>query len=447
MTTTTVQMPVAFRELANPNWRTQIWHGGRGGAKSWSIATELVAKATRKRMRILACREIQKSIDKSSKRVIENMIRRMGLASDQGGPWVIRRATIENSWNGSEFLFEGLRTNIDSIRSIEGLDLAWIEEASNTSSTSWRVLSPTVRKRGSQIWASLNRKEKTDFLDMEYIQNDHLPPRTLVRKVSWRDNPDFPDVLREEMEYLKVRDYDRYLHVWEGEPVRRSDACVFKRNHQEDIDKDIPETLKARYGADWGMTNPTVLAKVYVWHEERIIYIARTAYKIGATVDETPALFAGDAPRDFQNVPRWENRYNHPGIEGAYAGPIRADSSAPQLIRYLRDRGFNITHAVKGPRSVEEGVDFLRTYDIYIHPDCAEAWYEFQTYSYKVDKDNEDIILPELEDKDNHVIDSVRYAVEEDRRGGGGRAIILPRPPVIVSSGGPLGGHYGASVS
>ena len=430
-----LKAPDAFHELfQRRDLRTQIWHGGRGGGKSYAIALYLVLRATEEPMRVLACREIQKSIDKSSKQLIENTIRKLNLSVAQGGPWDLKRGKTENKKNGSDFIYEGLRTNIDSIRSIEGIKVAWPEEAANVSPESWRVLGPTVRLEGSQIVASLNRKLTTDHLDREYIQRkpSELPPRTIVRKVNWRDNPWFPQVLREEMEWMKQRDYDRYLHVWEGEPMRRSDTAVFKRLFIEDIDDQIPENLMPVFGADWGMTNPTCLVKMYIWPEHRIIYVARTAYKIGATVDETPALFAGDAPRDHNGNLRWENRHAHPGIKGAYSFPIRADSNWPGYIRFLRDRGFNITKALKGPRSVEEGVDFLLTYDIYIHPDCEEAIYEFQTYSYKTDKDNEDIVLSELEDKDNHVIDAARYAAEEYRRSLRGTQFV-PRPPLVFT--------------
>ena len=435
MSTATVQMPEAFGALFDPSYRTQIWHGGRGGGKTWAIALALVIQATEMTMRVLCCREIQKSIDKSSKKVIENTIRKLGLSAEQGGPWVIQRSTIINRLNGSDFIFEGLRSNIDSVRSTEGIYRCWIEEAANTSSASWRALTPTVRLPGSQLICSLNRQLKTDFLDREFIQADALPPRTLVQQVNHDANPWFPGVLREEMEWMKQRDYQRYLHVWEGEPLMRSDAAVFNNLSFDDLDDDLPANLMPRFGADWGSTNPTVLAKVFVWHQARIIYLARTAYKIGAKIVEIPSLFAGDAPLSkTTGLPRWENPHRHPGIPGAYTGRIRADGAWPGYIGHLRDLGFNIVKATKGPESVREGVDFLRMYDLVIHPDCKEAIYEFQTYSFKVDKDNEDIVTSELEDEDNHVIDATRYAVEEDRRQGPRfRAPTVFVPPVIIS--------------
>lgn len=405
MTVKEVEIPEAFGELFEPA-RYKAFHGGRGSAKSHSFASVLVMKGAQQSLRWLFCREIQKSLATSVHQLLRDKIDAHGLSD----AYRVTKDGIRGTQNDTHFLFAGLRTNPDSIKSMEGLDGAWVEEAHSISQTSLDLLTPTVRKPGSEIWFSWNRRNVSDPVDNLFLGGTP-PPGSIVKQVNWRDNPFFPDVLEDEMLWMKERDRDKWLHVWEGEPLKLSEARVFKRWFEDDLDDRVPEGCAARWGSDWGFSiDPNVLIKVYRW--DRTLYIAREVYKVGCEIDETPSLFAGD---DDRKPPRWQNKHRHAGIPGVMSGTIIADSARPETISYLQKRGFSIRGAIKGARSIEEGVEFINSHDIVVHPSCKHTITELDTYSFKIDKQTDEI-LPELEDKNNHVIDALRYALEGDRR-------------------------------
>ncbi len=423
-----LSLPYAFRELRIPS-RYKAYYGGRGGAKSHSFAQELVLMGSERPLRILCAREIQKSISASVKRLLDDKIFAAGLGPTSGGGNGFYKSTDRAivGGNGTEFLFAGLRSNPDSVKSMEGLDFAWIEEANTVSRSSIQLLTPTLRKEGSEIWFSWNRKNKTDPVDNMFLGGTP-PPRSIIRKVGHQDNPWFPEVLREEMMWDKGRDRDKWLHVWEGEPVIRSEARVFQNWRVEDLDDQVPMGCTPRLGADWGFSvDPTVLIECYVIG--RTLYFRREAYKVRCTIDETPALFAGS---DNVDPPRWPNRSGHEGMQSVRdRNQIVADSARPETVRYMKDRGFNIISARKGAGSVEEGVEFMKSYDIVVHPDCVHTADELTHYSYKEDKLTDEV-LAVLADRDNHVIDAARYALENIRRACRGRIGIIPPETIVI---------------
>ena len=362
-------------------------HGGRGGGKSRSIATALVLRAARSPLRILCAREIQKSIKDSVKRLLDDEIERCGLRS-----FFVSTDTEIRGANGALFLFAGLRSNVDSIKSLEGVDVAWVEEAQSVSQSSLDVLIPTIRKPNSQIIFSWNPSQATDPVDAMFC-GETAPPRSRVVRVNWDSNPWFPDVLRAELEYDKRRDPDKYRHVWEGEYLRNSERRVFRNWRVEEFE--APATAVLRFGADWGFaTDPTVLVRCYV--EGRSLYVDHEAYAVGCEIVDTPTLFLS-----VPDSERW---------------PIVADSARPETISHMRKNGFpKIMAAVKGPRSLEEGVEWLKSHDIIVHPRCRHLIDELTLYSFKADPLT-GAVLPVLEDKDNHVIDALRYACEGARR-------------------------------
>ena len=238
------------------------------------------------------------------------------------------------------------------------------------------------------------------------------PPRSIVRRINWDENPWFPEVLREEMEWDRRRDPDKYAFVWLGEYQRNSEARVFRNWRIGEME--VPPNAIPYFGADWGFaTDPTVLVRCYLL-QPRLLYIDKEVYKIGCEIDHTPALFAGD---DRRQPPRWDNPRQWPGIPDVMKWPITADSARPETISYMQKRGFRIKPALKGAGSVEEGVAFLQSVDIVVKPDCRHTIDELSLYSYKRDKLTNDV-LPILEDKKNHTIDSCRYALESVRKGG-----------------------------
>lgn len=221
MSPSSIELPSKLSGLFESH-RYKILYGGRGGAKSWGIARALLIKAMQGPIRVLCCREFQNSIQDSAHRLLSDQIKALGFEDF----FEIQRTKILGR-NGSEFGFEGLRHNITSIKSWEGADIAWVEEATPVSKASWDVLIPTIRKPGSEIWVSFNPELETDETYKRFVLTP--PPNALVLRLNWSDNPWFPAVLREELETLKARDHDAYLNVWEGHCKQMLEGAVYAK--------------------------------------------------------------------------------------------------------------------------------------------------------------------------------------------------------------------------
>lgn len=389
---------VEIAELLEFLWepkRYKILFGGRSSTKSWGSAQNLIALGHEKPTRILCAREIQRSIKQSVMKLLADTIIRMELQEY----YTVQKTAIYHQ-NGTEFFFEGLKHNIDNIKSAEGIDIVWIAEAHNVSEDSWATLIPTIRKEGSEIWIDFNPRYVTDptyvrfvapYLE-EIIKNGYYEDeRIFVRKINYPDNPWFPEESRLEMEYDRKHDMDRYLHIWEGEPVIHTEARVFK-NWEVDDSIEPEKGTALFFGADWGFAqDPTTLIRMWIDEKNRVLFIDYEVYKIGVEIDDTPAL--------FDKIP----------LSREYT--IRADSARPETISYIKKRGFKIVAAKKGPGSIEDGVSFLQSYTIKVHSRCKHVIDELKLYSYKEDKLTGDI-LPEIVDKNNHTIDPMRYGTE-----------------------------------
>lgn len=406
---TKVQIPEAF-EFLFENSRYKAAHGGRGSAKSHSIAQALVIRARQRPLTIGCFREIQNSIRDSVKRLLDEKIETTGLSK------FYRSTDAEiRGANGSLFIFKGLRNNPDTVKSTEGVDLAWVEEANTVSQASLDVLVPTIRKPGSELWFSWNPKLPTDPVD-KMFRDGPARPGAIIREVNFDQNPFFPDVLREEMEWDRRRDPDKYAHVWLGKYQKNSEARVFHNYRVEEFE--TPERgVEFYYGADWGFSiDPSVLVRCFIVGKR--LYVDHEAYKIGCEIDDLPKLFAGKAGVSEAEQKLWTaaDEKNWPGVPGAKRWRITADSARPETISYMGRNGFTIEGAKKGAGSVEDGIEFLKNYDIIVHPRCKHMVDELAFYSWKTDRLT-GAILSILEDKKNHVIDSLRYAVEGIRSG------------------------------
>lgn len=205
------QFPVKLQFLFQPS-RYKVLLGGRGGAKSWGIARALLLMGTQRKLKILCARETQKSIADSVHALLKGQIEAMGLQSF----YDIQKATILGA-NGTQLVFFGLKHNVDDIKSCEGVDICWVEEAESVTKGSWDVLIPTIRKDASEIWISFNPKLATDETYKRFVTKP--PTGAVVVRISWRDNPWFPDVLKQEMIDCRLKSEDDYQHIWEG-------ACV-----------------------------------------------------------------------------------------------------------------------------------------------------------------------------------------------------------------------------
>lgn len=215
-----MKIPAAFHELLTAQKRYKVYYGGRGGAKSWAFADTLLMLAGNSPLRILCARELQVSIADSVHKLLSDRIMIHGLDDI----YEIQKTTIIGA-NGSEFLFKGLKHNIAEIKSTEGIDICWVEEAEKVSENSWELLIPTIRKEGSEIWISFNPNQPTDATYERFVATQR--DDAIIRKVSWRDNPFFPDVLEKERLHSLKTDPEAYQHIWEGEFDTRYSGAVY----------------------------------------------------------------------------------------------------------------------------------------------------------------------------------------------------------------------------
>lgn len=388
-----IETPRVFVPLLAPRRYKGAW-GGRGSGKTHFFGERLIEESLSDHIRAACLREHQNSIKDSSKALLEEKIHAFGVDH----LFTITDQEIRGP-HDSLFIFRGLQNHTStSMKSLEGFNRAWVDEAQTISKRSLEIMTPTFRAAGSEMSFSWNPDTEKDPVDEMFRTADPNDPDIISIRVNYSDNPWFPDGLRADMERDRRRDPDKYRHVWLGEYGSHSEARVF---HNWRIDSiDIPAGARPYFGADWGFSiDPTVLIRCWVW--ERTLYIDREVYRIGCEIDRTPALFDTMNDDRTQDIRKW---------------PIVADSARPETISYMRNHGFGlIESARKGPGSVEDGVEFLKNHDIVIHPNCKHTSDEFSSYSYKVDKRTEEV-LPELDDKKNHVIDAARYAVEKLRR-------------------------------
>jgi phage terminase large subunit len=396
-----IETPRVFAPLLQPA-RYKGVKGGRGSGKSHDRAEALVERCILHPGTRWACiREVQKSLEQSVKRLLEDKMDKLGVRHMFG----IKQYEIETP-GGGIIIFQGMQNHTaDSIKSLEGFDGAWVEEAQSLSQRSLDLLRPTIRKEGSELWFTWNPNLETDPVDV-LLCGDNPPPGAIVVTANYMDNPWFPDVLKAEMEYDRKRDPDKYAHVWLGGYQRNSEARVFKNWTVEEFDTPVGATH--RLGADWGFAvDPSVLIRCHL--DGRRLYVDYEAYMVGCEIDQLPDL--------FDRVPDSRKWF------------ITADSARPETISYMQKNGYpKINAAIKGPKSLEEGIEFLKSYDIIVHPRCKHVIDELTLYSYEIDKLTGQV-LPKLADKDNHCIDALRYACEGVRKASASRDWDKPFTP------------------
>lgn len=378
-----ITYPDKFAPIVLEPKRYKVAHGGRGSAKSHSFAKLAVVRASREKIRILCVRETQNSIKDSVHKLLKEKIYELGLNKF----FHITETSIK-SWTGAEFIFKGLRGNVDDIKSTEGVDICWVEEAESATEDSWKILIPTIRKELSEIWVSFNPEAEKSPTYQRFVKSP--PPNAIVIEMNWRDNPWFPEVLRVEMERDKLVDFDTYEWIWEGKVKKYSQDVIF-RDRLEVTDFETPQGVQLYFGADFGFSvDPNVLVRCFI--KDQCLWIDHELYGVGIELEE---LEAG-----------WDS------VPGARRWKIRADCERPDTISFMKGKKFDVIACEKGPGSVEDGIVWLRKFKkIYIHTRCAGAKKDFENYRWKRDRVTNDI-LPIPLDKFNHVPDAIRYALE-----------------------------------
>lgn len=385
-----VRFPQYYREYFKPR-RFKGLFGGRGSGKSHCFAGHAVIRAASDaEVRILCVREVQRSIADSVKQLIEDKISEYGLAD------FFRSTDAEiTGINGARILFRGMQNHTAaSIKSLEGVDVCWVEEAQTISARSLDLLIPTIRKPGSELWFSWNPEKETDPVD--HLLRSGADAEMLVTKVNWNQNPWFPDELRSDMARDKARDPDKYRHVWEGEYRGLSEARIFRNWRVGEVE--IPDAAVWFYGVDWGFAKDETAGLRVCFPGDDVAYVDAEVYELGTPTEALPKMLDG-----LPDARKW---------------PIRADSARPETIDYVRRHGFpKLRAARKGKGSIEDGISFLQGFDIVVSPRCPNLARELASYAYKIDKQTGEI-LPVAEDKNNHLIDALRYAVEGLHRRG-----------------------------
>lgn len=383
-----VELPRKCNEVLGKKSRYKVLRGGRGSAKSWSVARYLVIKGGFGRYRILCTREMQNSIKDSVYKLLVDQITELKV----GKNFEIYKDSIRSVY-GSEFLFKGLRHNIAEIKSTEGIDICWVEEADKVSEESWTILIPTIRKEESEIIVTFNPEDEKSSTYTRFIEKDgkpNQPDNCVSAEVNYEDNPWFPEVLRREMEYDKRVDFEKYEHVWRGKVKKYANALIFKGKIRIES-FEAPEGTQLFFGADFGFSvDPSVLGRMFI--QDRKLFIEYEAYGVGIEIEELPAF--------YDTVP------------GSRKWKIVADSQRPDTISYLAQRGFHIVGAEKGKGSVEDGIEFIRSFEeIIIHPRCRGAIDNFTNYKWKQDRITQEI-LPIPAAGSDHWPDTARYALE-----------------------------------
>lgn len=393
--------PRAFVPLLEPK-RFKGAKGGRGGAKSHFFCERLVEEMLCEHTRAVCLREVQNSIKDSVKQLVEDKIRLHGL-DDQ---FKITEQEIRGP-NESLMVFKGLANHTaSSIKSLEGFNRAFVEEAQTVSRRSLDLLTPTIREPESELWFAWNPDDPADPVDRLFAENEDHPDFACVTVNYW-DNPWFPDALRSDMERDKARDPDKYAHVWEGQYRGLSEARIFRNWRVGDIE--VPENAVWFYGVDWGFANDPLAGVRLCLPKPGLLYVSNEVHEIGVATERAPTVLAG-----LPGIAKW---------------PSAADSARPEMIDYCRRHGLpRMRPALKGKGSVEDGISFLQGCDIVISPRCPHMAEEARRYAYKTDKQTGEV-LPVVEDAWNHIWDAVRYATERMHRKGTAVARPVVEPP------------------
>jgi phage terminase large subunit len=379
--------------------------------------------AAEKPLRILCAREFQNSIGDSVHKLLSDQIDDLGLTQ----AYTIEKAYIRSAC-GSEFLFAGLRNNVTKIKSFEGIDIVWVEEAQTVSKASWDVLIPTIRKEGSEIWVTFNPALETDETYQRFVAN---PPRNaIVEKIDWRDNPWFPSVLREEMEALRERDEDAWLNVWEGHCRRTLEGAIYAKELRglevsgriTSVPYDPSKPVHTFWDLGFADCTAIWLAQS-VGLETRIIgYIEAAQQPLTYYVQELqklPYVWGTDwLPHD------------------ARARQLGTGRSIEEMLR-----GMGRTVRITPQLSVVDGINAARTLMQTCWIDaarCADGLQRLRNYRYDVDPVTGQFSQKPLHDDASHGADAFRYlavAMREPRAGQVKGPKIISAPMSAAAGG------------
>lgn len=376
-----IEIPVEYKRLFDKDWREAAVYGGRFSLKSHTVARYLLIRARQAKTRIGCFREFQSSIQDSSYQLLADLIKQYDL-----NEFELTKNSIINRLNGSDFLFKGLYQNEQSIKSTEGIDIAWLEEAQTTSKESLEILTPTIRKEGSQIIYTYNRLLEDDPVHQRTVIEGR--PNTLIINVNYDIALKYkmmPEVIRLEMEDDKAKRPALYKHKWLGEP-NSLERKIYKG--WGFIDEIPPEARLERRGLDYGYTNdPAAIVDVYKWN--------------GAFIWDEVLYRKGMSNKQIADV------INNQTVTNVLVIPDSAEpKSNDELIAY----GIPVLPANKGQGSVNHGIQVVQSVPILVTKRSVNIIKEYNKYLWEMDRDGKIINTPES--GNDHAMDAGRYAME-----------------------------------
>jgi len=391
-----VQFPQKLECLFTPPYvRYRTLYGGRGGAKSWGVARALLIKGAKKPLRILCAREFMTSIKDSVHKLLSDQINAMGLNSF----YEITQNAIRAA-NGTEFAFVGLKNNIANVKSYEGIDICWVEEAQTVSKSSWNTLIPTIRKEMSEIWITFNPELEQDETYQRFVVNP--PENSIVQRINWNDNPWFPDTLRMEKDALKNRDPIAYNNVWEGLCRLTVDGAIFanEMNVAElsgRITKVHYDPLKPVHAVfDLGWADHTAIWFVqFIGMETRLIrYLQDTQKTISHYLQEMQKL---GYIYDTLHLPHDAESKNIASNGRSIDEIVRAAGYKTNILPRVP-----VVDSINAARTIFSNCYFDRE-------NCADGLQCLRHYRYEVDPDSGQFSRNPLHDQYSHGADAFRY--------------------------------------
>ena len=397
----TIEIPVEYKRLFDDDWREAAVYGGRYSLKSHTVARVLLIRARTSKKRIACFREYQNSITESSYQLLVDLIKLYDL-----NDFRVTEKSIINIINGSDFLFRGLHLNEQNVKSTEGIDIAWVEEAQTVLSSSLEVLTPTVRKPGSQIIYTYNRLLEEDPVHVRLVMEGR--PNTLIINANYHIAEKYgwmPQVIKDEIESDKINRPGLYKHKWLGEPINQ-EAKIYK---DWVVIDEIPHEAKlVGRGLDFGYSNdPTALIDVY-------------QYNGGFILDER--LYRKGLSN--KQIADYINNLNEPNTL------VIGDSSEPKSIDELRLYGVNILPAQKGQGSVNQGISYIQYQRISYTKRSTNLRKEYVNYLWQTDKEGKIINVPEQ--GNDHLLDALRYELEGHARKSNTEVGIVDSSPMLV---------------
>lgn len=332
----------ALREFWSTPARNRVLHGGRASSKSWDAAGFACFLADNYKLRVLCVRQFQNRISESVHALLKIQIERFGLAER----FDVQRDKIYNMETGSEFMFFGIWRSIDEIKSLESIDILWIEEAHNLTEDQWKTLEPTIRKSGSQVWVIFNPKLATDFAYKRFVTNP--PPNTIVRQINYDENQFLSDTMLAIINAAKAEDEDDFNHIYLGQPLDDDDTVIIKRSWiMASIDAhkvlSIGESGAKRLGFDVADSGTDKCATVYA-HGSIALWSDMWKAKEDELLKSCTRVYASARERGA------EITYDSIGVgasAGAKFGELNSETSLP--VQYKK---FNAGGAVYKPESV-----------------------------------------------------------------------------------------------